>query len=195
MVKAGTSHQVRFTARGHVSSFLRPSEVSALEVQRLVAGRTSEPLGHELLREARTLSNRTPGSALVIAIAAAEVGFKELVADLVPDAQWMMEHVPSPPLELMLREYLPMLPARERINGKVVPPPKRVVDVLQRGVQWRNAVAHRGRIFFDFDDLDTVIDAIHDLLCLLDYYRGQTWSLRHVTVETRAELGVRTSGR
>lgn len=164
------------------------------EIEKLVSEGRSEPLGHELLREAQHLRSSTPRSSLLTAVAAAEVGFKECVADLVPQAKWLILKVPSPPLTKMLKEYLPNLAGRRLIKGLVSPPPKHVMRVLHEAVEKRNEVIHQGAASLTSDDLVVVLDAVSDLLFLLDYYRGQEWALENITLDTLDELGLAVEG-
>src|SRR2546422_3448400 len=69
------------------------------------------PLGHELLREAFRNQRDNTRSAVVMAVAAAETAMKELVVTLAPETRWLMENIPSPPLDKIIREYLEQLPA------------------------------------------------------------------------------------
>lgn len=70
-------------------------------------------------------------------MAAAEVGFKQCVGRLVPDAEWLANNVPSPPLHMMLSQYLPLLPSKLKVQGKVLRPPKRIITVLKQGAEAR----------------------------------------------------------
>jgi hypothetical protein len=57
-------------------------------------------LGATRLRDgafAAQLRRANPRSALIIGMSAAEVGFKQCVGYLVPDAAWLANHVPRPP--------------------------------------------------------------------------------------------------
>ena len=98
------------------------------QIVKLLEQKAEEPLGHELLREAWEQKNANPRSALLIGIAAAETSFKEYVGDSAPDARWLIEHLPSPPLIEMLRDYLPTLPVKGRICGQVLPPPPEILE-------------------------------------------------------------------
>jgi hypothetical protein len=159
-----------------------PTVIAALTGQ-------GEPVGHELFREAWHNRMRNSRSALVVGIAAVEVGMKEYIVDLVPDAKWLAENLPSPSVESMLRDGLPRLPSRLKINGKVLPPPKALVlDVLRKGVQMRNKVTHTAADEPDLDALEEVLCAVKDALWLLDYYRGNAWALSHMRPKVREAL-------
>jgi hypothetical protein len=169
---------------------IRVDEAQRVEVENLVHEGRSEPLGHALLREAWQQRVHNLRSAIVVGVAAAEVGVKECIADLVPGARWLVERAPTPPLVDMLREYLPLLPARRRIGDRVKPPPDAILDALKKGVQLRNRVAHVGAASLSYDTVEEVLKAVHDVLWLLDYYRGFKWALDNLTGETMTALGL-----
>ena len=78
------------------------------EIQRLILQGASEPVAYELLREARDV--RATGRAqLTIGLAALEVGVKRFLAERVPEEEWLLEHLPSPDVVAILRDYLPRL--------------------------------------------------------------------------------------
>ena len=106
-------------------------DVPPEEIVRMVESGDQEPVAHQLLREAWELRSSNPRSALAIGIAAAEIGVKDLIASLVPNAQWLVMEMPSPPVVKILREYLPMLPVRGRFKDKT--PQKLSVFGYSRG--------------------------------------------------------------
>lgn len=172
----------------HVSHALRPSLELRGYVARSVGDGETGPLYHDLFREAwqQRVTNRR--SAVVIAMAAAELSVKRIVSLLIPDAEWLAMHLPTPPLIRMLTEYLPRLPARLKIGGEVKPPPKAVVEALRKGVNIRNEMAHAGGKGPSLDNVGEILDAVHDLLWLVDYYSGHDWALEHLRRETRESL-------
>ncbi len=157
-------------------------------IESLINDEVEEPTGHELLRDAIHLKNQSPRSALVIGIAAAEVAMKEVVAKLVPDTQWLVENLPSPPLDNILKNYIPRLPAKNKIFGKVLPPPKDLMNLIKKGIEKRNKIVHTGRGNIDDEFLETLFLAIQDLLWLFDYYAGFDWAFDHIRPETKAAL-------
>jgi hypothetical protein len=144
----------------------------AYSVQRLLTSGIAEPTSEELLREASAASGANPRAGLLLAVAAAEVGFKELVIDLVPEVRWLTLNVPSPPLVKLLSHYLPELPVR---HGVAAPPPRELRRVMQKAVDTRNELAHQGK--FDRLDIDLyeVLEVVWSLLHQFAYYRGFTW--------------------
>lgn len=56
---------------------------------------------------ANAAANRkeNPRSSLVLAVVAAEVGFKQFASKVFPDAGWVLEKLSSPPLDTMLQAF------------------------------------------------------------------------------------------
>lgn len=134
-----------------------------------------EPASHELWREAWAIHGEGPRSALLMGVAAAEVGFKELTARLVPDAEWLVLNIPSPPLVTLIQEYLPKLPVRQRFDGEVRLPTKQNIDQLKKIVGRRNSAIHRGEPV-SVEEAESALVLIRQLLWLFDFYGGSDWA-------------------
>ncbi|MBI2825863.1 MAG: hypothetical protein HYX69_14350 [Planctomycetia bacterium] len=157
-------------------------------VENLLQFQSREPLHHDLFREAWQNKEANWRSLLVMAVAAAETGFKTTAIDLSPAVAWLLEKLPSPSLPLMVREYLEQLPARRTFDGQVRRPPKMLITTLQKGVELRNKLVH-GRVEdVDSDELSDILVAIRDLLYLLDFYRGHEWALARITPDVLAKI-------
>jgi hypothetical protein len=115
-------------------------------VQELTTMGSYEPLGHELFHEAWELRNDNPRSSLVIGLAAAETGFKQFSSNLIPEASWLIQNVPSPPLVKMLQNFLPQIPTKNKIYGKTLSPPQDFLDILTKGNNLRNDIVHGKKI-------------------------------------------------
>jgi hypothetical protein len=63
------------------------------EIDNLVAQDINEPIGRELYNEAAEQIARNPRSALIMGVAAAEVGMKQYIGEVVPQARWLVEHL------------------------------------------------------------------------------------------------------
>jgi hypothetical protein len=163
------------------------------EVEVLLGAGLVAPLAYDLLQESIDLSASNPRAALVAVITALEVGIKTFITELAPHAEWLVQEVPSPPVVRMLKEYIPKLPARLQIAGKVVAPPDRVLERIRDGVSKRDQLVHRGAETVDGQFLKEVTEAVSDCLRLLDYYAGQAWALKWLTLETMEDLGLRTT--
>lgn len=161
---------------------LSPSRVLVEEIEKALEGGRDEPIAHELLREAIHQVEQNPRSALIVGIAAAEIGFKEFVSRRAPVAAWLVTEAPSPSLLQMLTEFLPdllgqlqMKPLLQFVKGrdkKGYNDP--VLRELQRGVTMRNQLAHKPKPAPDSEDVKPILDAVGDLLGMLDYYSGGT---------------------
>jgi hypothetical protein len=134
------------------------------------------PLGHVLFREAWRVRESNLRSALVIAVAAAETGIKEYVANVAPDAAWLMENLQSPPLTKILTEYLPTLPSRRDDTVLVPAVPSEWRSTLYRAVEARNKVVHGRVVKLDREQVEVILQTTFDLLCFLDYHCGQDWA-------------------
>lgn len=160
------------------------------DVEVLLSQEVAEPLGHDLFREAWELRDRNPRSALVIGVASLEVGFKSLVAELVPEAAWLVENLPAPRIGKMLKDYLPELPAKCTIEGGVLPPPRKLRNSIEEAAEKRNKVAHTSSAALKPEVLKEWLLAIRDVLWLLDYYRGFQWASTHIREETKKQMGL-----
>jgi hypothetical protein len=153
------------------------------EIEGLLRADASEPIGHRLLREARTSLGQHLASALIMGMTALEIRLKELIGDLVPDAAWLANNSPSPPVVQLLREYLPILPVRAMINGEVRPPPEDVLVTLRKGTTMRNMAAHHDPSGLDYDAVAKVLEAVEYVLWMCDYYAGNTWAVEHLKTD------------
>lgn len=160
------------------------------DVHAVASGGGAEPIYHEMIREARLHARHSPRSALMIGIAAGELAVKTCIGCLVPNAAWLALHAPTPPLNSMMTDYLPTLPAKNLIDGKVKPPPKAILDTLKKGVLLRNAAAHAGSAPPPMLKIAEILDAVTDLAWLCDYYSGATWALSYLKNPTRIALGL-----
>jgi len=158
------------------------------EMERLIKACENEPLGHELFLEAWELRSNNPRSALIIGMSAAEVGLKQCIGKLVPDAGWLANNVPTPPLDKLLSNYLPMLPAKLKIEGRVLKPSKMIRSAIRKGIEARNASVHIGTEPPKLPELKELLLAIRDLLYLLDFYCGFEWALDQIRDEVRQEM-------
>ncbi|MDO9078247.1 MAG: hypothetical protein Q7U72_12480 [Brevundimonas sp.] len=148
-----------------------------------------EPLAHELLREASTVSQTSPRSALLIAATAAESGVKSHLARVAPDTAWLLEEMQSPPIYKILRDYIPALhSAKGRDMGfwsDVTPRLKQVGKLFEV----RNKVAHTGRAVPSDISLSDAVELVSDLLYLLDVLEGHEWAKQRVSGALRQRLG------
>jgi HEPN domain-containing protein len=166
-----------------------PEEITDLEA--MAASGIREPLAHSLFREAQRASGqREYASALVMAIAALEIGVKQLIGTLVPGAEWLALHSPSPPLEQILRDYFPTILADESVGGYVASPTAHLMETVRDAVFSRNVTVHRGHGELQPDFIARVLGAVADILWMCDYFTGQKWALPNLSEQTRAALAI-----
>jgi hypothetical protein len=155
------------------------------EIVDLVENGIEEPLGHQLFREAWNLRESNPRSALAIGVAAAEVGLKKLIGNLLPDAQWLLDEIPSPPIGMISRKFLPTLHVRARFQGKSVRPPNKLLNKIDEAIKCRNGLVHAGKSPPKSDELEPMLRAIYDFLCVCDVYTGSGWAHKYISPETQ----------
>ncbi len=174
----------------NVSAFAEPPlpQDASQEVSKIMKEGFTEPLGHELYREAWFLSINNPISSVIVAIAAIEVGIKECIGVLVPNSHWLVSNSPSPPIIRILTEYLPQLPAKNKINGEVLAPPQQIIDILKKGVVIRNDIIHKGGPTPKHHTIEEIFSAVKDTLWLLDFYSGHQWAFEHISREVTEKL-------
>jgi hypothetical protein len=162
----------------HGTSRLELSECAASELQGLLTRHELEPLAHELFREAWGQRQDNPRSSLLLGMAALEIGVKNYIAACVPDAAWLAENVPTPPLLRILQEYLPTLhPAG---GTPIAPLDDDTAGVLKVAVKLRNGLAHTGSNV-PRERLVRSLRAIRNVLWRMDVARGHEWASDYVT--------------
>lgn len=146
-----------------------------------------ESLAHEMIREAQTLVQQSPRSALLIAASAAEAGVKQHLSKVAPHAAWLLENSPSPPVFKMLRDYLPAVNTAAGRNvgfWEALKPTLKAIEIL---FQTRNTLAHTGLMPTDVD-VQAAVDTVRDLLYVLDVVEGESWAKLLVDPSLAAQL-------
>lgn len=146
------------------------------ELVALVDAGIAEPLAHELLTEAGDLRKTAPRSALLLSCTALEVGTKRFIAFLAPQTAWLITELPSPPVERLLREYVPTLPRRAYMRAESERFSHGFLNEVKKAVAIRNRIAHQGSGTIDADWLEDWLSLCRDLLHLLDVYSGHVWA-------------------
>ena len=145
----------------------------------------SEPVYRELYREAVQLVESSPRSALVLCVAAAEIAIKTIGTEFGDKALLEDQHA-SPAIELY-RDKMLSLSARNTFEGKVIAPPRRLLESLEKAVSARNNLVHRGAPPLDRDSLIVKMNDMRDLLLFVDYYSGHGWAHGQMLQETKDE--------
>lgn len=164
------------------------------DVQAMAAEQVDIPFAHVLLREAWDLRTTNPRSSILLGVAAAEIGLKQAIKTLVPESSYLVEMLVLPQLADLLKNYVPLLPAKKRLGDAPPSIPKWVRKEVWEGVQNRNRLAHRPIGATEvveelrFENLSRLLRAVHDLLVLLDFYCGKEWAAELLSEESRSEL-------
>ena len=146
-----------------------------------------EPLAHQLFSDAWNLRYTNPRASLVVAVAAAEVGLKKVIGLIVPDAEWLLEEIPAPPIGKMLRKYIPTLKVKSHITGKQIIPPSKLIKKLEEAVVARNKIVHVGEKALENKERLEMLTAIQDFLWICDMYRGQLKNVSFISADVLNE--------
>lgn len=172
------------------------------ELQGLLDSGVRPPIGVSLLREARDLWPGNSRSALVLAVAAVEIGVKQCIAELSPDMGWLLENTQTAPLGDLVQHVLtPIVLARHDLAPYA--PPENIHKVLREANQARNTLVHRPRRKADRSEnqarrqlqflvLEELLNTVADVLFLCDFYAGREWAInrvRSVTLQLMIDLG------
>ncbi|WP_080239042.1 hypothetical protein [Spirosoma rigui] len=147
------------------------------EIQKLLDSKISEPLYADILIEAKSQSSAAKRSAYILAVAALEIGVKQIIIKFKPDTSWLLDNIQSPPIEKLLREYLP------QIAGGIVLSEETLKEV-RNIVSDRNVMSHKGSFNLSFIQFHERINLINDLLRLFDKLSGNKWAEKYI-VEKR----------
>lgn len=156
------------------------------ETEAVLNENRQSPLAYGMISEAYSLCGDAPRSALVIGIAALEIAVKDFISTRVPKARWLATKAPTPPVDRMLRDYLPTL-------SKDYPcPPKRVYKLLKEGIELRNEIAHDSddtgsRSPVDTNTVYEVLDAVRDTFWILEMCKGVSRVWQGITENTKQE--------
>jgi hypothetical protein len=144
------------------------------------------PLSRQILIDSNAELGDNNRAAYVLAVAAAEVGVKEFCSlrGGAESESWLLREMASPPLRRLLREYIVFFTDRRTTDGHVFP--RQLVAELDRAVETRNRIIHRGEQAPTDEQTSTMLVAASDLLYLLDWFAGHEWALGYVSADTAA---------
>jgi hypothetical protein len=167
-------------------------EKEDLALRRELHAGSIEPLAHVLFREAWELRLRSEKSSLLIGFTAAEVGVKRHIVRMLPATKNLIMPMPSPPIRELLY-YIDDVPCNAPRLGEGPLIPKSIRKALSDMGTLRNKITHTGEhdpkgIPLTRDFLDETLEAVRDLLWLLDYYAGHLWAKEHVSRKRSEEL-------
>jgi hypothetical protein len=148
----------------------------------------SAPLYYELLNDGIRTITTSPRSSLVILVAAIETAIKHYVTAAVPDAGWLIENMPSPPLFKLLSSYLEQLPAINHHLDKCLRIPKTDLKVIQKSVEKRNRIVHGKEANLTADLLEEVQRVATETLYYFDWLQGDDWAYEYISEQLKGRI-------
>jgi hypothetical protein len=152
------------------------TEEAVNKVTAIWAAGASEPLGHELIREALHLASGSPRSALLMGVAALETGLKEYIEASIPNSDLLLDKSPSPPVVAIVQDIIPPLQKKMGLSAEGFPLSEEQKKYLTKWVTLRNQVTHGRKGTVRPDDLRGFLRFVRALLYRLDVCRGQEWA-------------------
>lgn len=151
--------------------------------------RYSAPLHHSLFQEALRRSGE-PRVSFIMAVVAAESAIKFLIAQCIPQAQWLVENVPSPPIKKLIRDFLPTLECKCTLSGVVVAPIPSELNIIEKAFDLRNKIVHGVDAELNIALVESTLSAVRNFLALVDFYGGEEWAFENISKSTQAQLRV-----
>lgn len=175
-------HMVPPGVQVHFNAFSIPSppEKISLILKKLIKTTHNQPLGHQMMREARFIRNSNPRISIVVAISALEVAVKECISKLNPESNWLVENLPSPEVRKLINEYIPKL-LNKTHRKDMLPLSEELDNTIRKGVSTRNKIVHLGQQAPSRESTDKILSAIQDVIWLLDYCCGHDWALEYIS--------------
>jgi hypothetical protein len=158
------------------------------EIAAMISSGDREPLAQNLFREAWHLEDRNPRSSLLLGVAALEVATKSMIVSLLPQTEWLVENMPSPSVETMLREYLPKLPVKNAQSMRIHGLPKVTMELIRKSIQMRNRLAHARPPKIEVETLRDILEMVSDLIWLFDFYCGHRWAADYIKSQTIRQM-------
>lgn len=170
---------------------VRVSEVGA-EIEQLVRANISEPVAHELLREAESLQRVAPRSALLVAIAAIETSLKECVISFSPSARTAISEFHSPSVSHLIKELIPRLAKTSGRDASCLRLSADEQATLDASVHQRNKIVHGLGGEPSHEKLNRLIYLARKILWSADLLCGTLWAAEHLS---RLTTGAPAAGR
>ena len=165
-------------------------EDNRLELQNLLSvDNMNEPLGHQLLREAKEFFvQHHLRTAALIAYVALETGTKQFIQYAAPASSWLIANIQSPPITKLLRGYIPQLVNPVLLAEKKWLNLKPLLNRLDKLMVCRNNIVHFGNVSDDKPIPDSYLSDVSDILYIFDVLNGHQWAKRHLSQETLTAL-------
>jgi hypothetical protein len=149
--------------------------VTAEETIELSVAEDGEPTGHELLREAKEISNVSVRASLIMAIASVEIRLKDLISSRSPSSEWLIKSIPSPPIARIVAGYLPELFDEYKTEIQRVRETKHY-KLISKQIENRNLTSHlgaegpKGLVIYE------LLESVEQFLWFCDFLSGFSWA-------------------
>jgi hypothetical protein len=154
-----------------------PTAAELADVQRLVDAGRSEPVAHAVFREAWNQRVSNPRSAIVLGVAALEVGFGHFVSRKEPNAPNVKRKRGSTPVAACLRTILHRYHVTvTRADGQKLVLSPAFLRTLDELAQVRNDIVHDGKSAPPSDQVDEMLRSVVQALWLFDRLTGDEWA-------------------
>ena len=150
------------------------SEALCKEIVDLVEQGASESFERTMFRQAWNLRGMYPKAALVIGVAAAEIGFRRLVGNAGGRKGILT----------LLNKYWPHPLPIPTVGGKQIKASATLLVILKSSIHKRDAIVHEGAAAPDRDELRDILFNISQLLWIWDFYSGHVWVLEHISANS-----------
>ena len=127
-----------------------------------------EPLYFNLIREAESLLDTNPRSALIMIAVSIEVGTKQFLKKIQPKADWLISEIQSPPIPKLIEFYFPQLIPEMIFEKDLI---KDLKTIFER----RNALVHSGEFTLSKESLFAKFTLAVDLLYYFNMFEGSEW--------------------
>lgn len=126
-----------------------------------------EPVYHDLIREAFELRIFNHRSSLIIGLTALETAVKKAIVNKVDKFEWLVENSPIPPIDKVLKDFLPQIFDGFNISAEDI-------KEIKNAIFERNKLVHLGEEPKE-ESLLKRLNIIKDILYLIDYNLGNKW--------------------
>lgn len=150
---------------------VRNKELARCLVESMNNGQIA-PIYSRIYYEAVNYLSKNPQTAIVLAVESVEVAAKNCISYFDENAKWLIDNVPTPPLEKILKEYVTVL-----IPKGMPPIPKELINrSLHDAVIARNKTVHSGVFQMKRKEANVLIKDLGRILAYLEYYMGCDWA-------------------
>ena len=191
-VKEGSYYLLPFPKQGSFSVGMRKGiswrESDVDDLEKIWSTKDiDEPLAHELWREALAVSKSSPRSGFLILCTALETGVKQHISNVVPDAEWLITSIQSPPIAKILNKYFPILHSDSTIVTDWTKLTKEINAKCVKMIDYRNTLAHSGN-FDEAIPLNEYFKLVRNILYIIDALEGHEWAKNRVDLHMKKLL-------